>query len=198
MAVFGRFDEYCGVMPSSLQSSTNILIHRLKKGDEKAFTEIYHTYWHKLLAIGFHFTKNKQTAEDIVHDVLLSLWQRKNDLEIDSLDAYLATAVKFTVFKMLAKTKRRDEMLDTISPESSINNIEQQLDAKFLEDFINGFVEQMGEKTRLIFELSRHHDATNKEIAQTVNLSGKSVEYHLTKALKLLREKIRQIKLFFV
>jgi RNA polymerase sigma-70 factor (ECF subfamily) len=183
---------------SSTRTSKNILIHRLKNGDEKAFTEIYNIYWSKLLAIGYHFTKDKHMAEDIVHDVLLSLWQRKNELAIESLDAYLATAVKFAVFKMLAKSKRRDEILDTIPSENSINNIEQQLDAKFLEDYTNGIVEQMPEKTRLVFELSRHHGASNKEITQKVNLSGKSVEYHLTKALKLLREKIQQIKLFFV
>jgi RNA polymerase sigma-70 factor (ECF subfamily) len=50
-------------------------------------------------------------AEDVVHDVMLSLWQRKNEVSIDSLDAYLATAVKFAVFKMLAKSKRRDEII---------------------------------------------------------------------------------------
>ena len=185
-------------MPSSFQPSKNILIHRLKNGDEKAFTEIYNSYWPKLLAIGYHFTKDKQMAEDVVHDVMLSLWQRKNEVSIESLDAYLATAVKFAVFKMLAKSKRRDEIMDSIPSESSTNNIEQQLDAKFLEDYTNGIIEQMPEKTRLVFELSRHHSGSNKEIAQKVNLSGKSVEYHLTKALKLLREKIRQIKMFFV
>ena len=185
-------------MPSSFQPSKNILIHRLKNGDEKAFTEIYNHYWPRLLAIGYHFTKDKQMAEDIVHDVMLSLWQRKNEVSIESLDAYLATAVKFAVFKMLAKSKRRDEIMDSIPSESSTNNIEQLLDAKFLEDYTNGIIEQMPEKTRLVFELSRHHSASNKEIAQKVNLSGKSVEYHLTKALKLLREKIRQIKMFFV
>ena len=58
------------------------LMKRLRSGDEGAFTEIYHRYWEQLLAIGFYHLRDKQSAEDIVHEVMLSLWKRKEELVI--------------------------------------------------------------------------------------------------------------------
>src|SRR5215216_4473595 len=87
------------------------LLARLYTGDELAFTEIYNRYWEKLLAIGYYYMHDKQAAEDIVHDVLISLWSRKNELNIQSLNAYLGAAVKFAVFKAIARDKKRRELL---------------------------------------------------------------------------------------
>jgi DNA-directed RNA polymerase specialized sigma24 family protein len=97
--------------------SDDQLVSRLRLGDEIAFTEIYNRNWEKLLAIGYYHTQDKQTAEDIVHEVMISLWSRKTVLEIRSLQSYLATAVKFAVFKAIARDKRRRNILAGIYKE---------------------------------------------------------------------------------
>src|SRR5688572_2681481 len=98
-------------MKSYSTFSDNELLGYLQKGDEDAFTEIYNRYWERLLAIGYFHMRNKQEAEDIVHEVMMSLWIRKADLKIESLNAYLATALKFSVFKTIARERRRQELL---------------------------------------------------------------------------------------
>lgn len=174
------------------------LIHRLQSGDEQAFTEIYNRYWERLLAIGYYHTQNKQAAEDVVHEVMMSLWMRTDQLQIQSLNAYLGTAVKFAVFKNIVREKKFFQILEEKEPTESITTIEQGLDAKFLEEYFKGIIEQLPEKARLIFHYSRNEELSVKAIAHKLDLSPKAVEYHITKALKTLRESFKKIKSFFV
>lgn len=128
----------------------------------------------------------------------MSLWIRKNDVEISTLPAYLATAVKFAVFKSIMREKRRREILNAGSSQLGTTNLEEGLDAKFLAEYIHGTVEQLPEKARLVFELSRDHELSIKEIAKKMELTPKAVEYHMTKALRALKDTISQIKSFFI
>jgi RNA polymerase sigma-70 factor (ECF subfamily) len=172
------------------------LMKLLKRGDEAAFTEIYNRYWEKLLAIGYYHTKEKSAAEDIVHDVMLSLWLRRNELEVQSLNAYLGTAVKFAVFKSIARARRAEAIETEIYLEDK-TLIEEKLEAKFMEEYLHGAVEQLPEKARIVFQYSRNENFPVQLIAHKLNLSPKAVEYHMTKALRVLREKLQKIKLIF-
>jgi RNA polymerase sigma-70 factor (family 1) len=174
------------------------LLKRLQAGDDDAFTEIYNLYWNKLLAIAYYHLRDKQAAEDIVHEVMMNLWLRKSDLTINSLQAYLATAVKFALFKSIARSKRHKEILDGQSFPNQISDIEEKLDAKFLQDYMQGTVEQLPEKARLVFTYSRFEELSIAEIASKMDMSPKAVEYHMTKALRALRETLKKIRSFFI
>jgi len=174
------------------------LVSRLQSSDEHAFKEIYNRYWEKLLAIGYYHTQNRQAAEDIVHEVMMSLWIRRAEVHIRSLNPYLGTAVKFAVFKSILRGKKIQRILDEKENTTSNTDIEQQLDAKFLEEYLKGVIEQLPEKAKLIFHYSRNEELSVKAIAGKLDLSPKAVEYHITKALKALREGLRKIKFFFI
>jgi RNA polymerase sigma-70 factor (family 1) len=173
------------------------LLHRLRSGDEKAFTEIYHRYWEKLLAIGYFHTQNKQAAEDIVHEVMISLWTRRSALDIQSLQSYLATAIKFAVFKAIARDKRRRQLLQHQAAPGSETSLEEKLDTRFLQEYLSGIIEELPEKARLVFHYSRDLGLSVSEIAGKLDLSPKAVEYHITKALRSIREALRKIKSIF-
>ena len=174
------------------------LLNRLRSGDKEAFTEIYNRYWEKLLAIALFHSRDKYTAEDMVHDVMLSLWTRRQQVEITTLEGYLATAVKFAVFKHIATGKRRRELLHTPDQQAFNNDIESRLDAKLLQEYLDHAMEKLPEKARVIFQYSRSQEFTNPQIAEKMNLSPKTVEYHITKALKALKEAVRKIKSVFI
>jgi RNA polymerase sigma-70 factor (family 1) len=174
------------------------LLLLMQKGKEPAFTEIYNRYWERLVATGYYYTRTKQAAEEIVNDVLIGLWLRREELVIRSLSAYLGTAVKFAVFKALARKKRRDEILAGQSIGEGHNETEQHLDALFLKDYLEGVVEQLPEKARLAFKYSREEELSINEIAGKMELSPKTVEYHMTKALKAIRNSIRKMNLFLL
>jgi RNA polymerase sigma-70 factor (ECF subfamily) len=174
------------------------LLQYLRKGEEKAFTEIYNRYWEKLIAVGYYHTHDKQAAEDIVHEVMISLWTRKDELKIYSLHSYLATAVKFSVFKSIIREKRRRELLLKRNIPDHFSEVEEKLDARFLQEYLQGVVEQLPPKTKLVFSYSREDKLSVSEIAGKMDLSPKAVEYHMTKALKALRDKLGKIKFFFI
>ena len=176
------------------------LLLLLTDGQEAAFTEIYNRYWERLVATGYYYTRSKEAAEEIVNDVLMGLWLRRASLAIQSLPAYLGTAVKFAVFKTMARNKKRAQLLaGHLAPETETaahNDTELQLDALFMDEWLRGIVEQLPEKARLVFVYSRDQALSVKDIAQKMDLSPKSVEYHMTKALKTIRDSLRKMTIF--
>jgi RNA polymerase sigma-19 factor, ECF subfamily len=172
------------------------LLRWMQKGDEAAFKEIYERYWEKLVATGYAYTKSKESAEEIVNDVLLTLWHRRDAVQIQSLSAYLGTAVKYSVFKAISREKRRREIRDGLRTADEHNEMEEKLDALFLKNFLEGVVEKLPEKARLVFKYSREQQLSVSEIADKMELSSKSVEYHMTKALKTIKEYIRKFNMF--
>jgi len=174
------------------------LLLLIQQGDESAFKEVYYRYWEQLLATGYYYTQNRQTAEEIVHDVLISLWNKRDALLIQSLPAYLGTAVKYAVFKAMARNRRRQELLEGQAlPTDTDRGTEDRLDARFLKDVLEGVLEQLPEKARLVFKYSREDQLSVREIAEKMELSPKSVEYYMTKTIKTLREYVRKFNVLF-
>ncbi|MES1250089.1 MAG: RNA polymerase sigma-70 factor [Chitinophaga rupis] len=168
------------------------LVRQLRSGSAAAFEEIYHRYWKTLLAIAFNRLADKQAAEEAVQDVFLSLWARREEVSIDSLQAYLATAVKFTVFRQLLNEKRRKELLHRNYYPQQLQFEETAIYSKFLDEYIRGIVESLPEKCRLVFKYSREEGLTIPEIAKEMNISVKTAEAHLTKALKTVRGSLKR------
>ncbi|WDF81338.1 sigma-70 family RNA polymerase sigma factor [Mucilaginibacter sp. KACC 22773] len=163
----------------------------LKEGDHAAYTEIYRRYWKKLLLIAWNHSKDQLAAKDIVHDVFISLWERYTDVEINNLSAFLATSVKFTVYKYYQKEQRRNDLaLQNYEYETTVND-EDKLDAIFLQEYVNGIVEKMPEKCRLVFGYSRNLGMKNSEIATKIQITEKGVEANLTRALRIIRGELK-------
>lgn len=172
------------------------LLVMLRNDDDEAFVEIYNRYWDKLLAIGFNHSRSKEVAEEIVQDIFMSLWNRRQSIEIDRLAPWLATAVKFAVFKTLARESRRKALLEDHPLEIPASPDEAIIEARFLKEYLDGVVAGLPEKCRLVFTYSREHQLSTKEIADTLQLSHKTVESHLTKALKTIRYYLGNYRFF--
>jgi len=172
--------------------SDHELIALLKEDDHAAFTEIYKRYWKKMLLIAWNHSHDKATSKDIVHDVFMGLWDRRNTVEILNLSAFLATSVKFSIFKFYQKESRRTELISQNYQFEELTNDEDKLDALFLNEYINGIVEEMPEKCRLVFSLSRDLGMKNAEIADKLNITEKGVEANLTRALKIIRAELKK------
>jgi RNA polymerase sigma-70 factor (ECF subfamily) len=159
----------------------------LKLGDQGAFTEIYERFWKKLLQIAWNHTKDKKMSEDMVHEVFMSLWERKEKLDIADVGAFLATSVKYTVFKNYQRESRRSKLAELNYPFNNITDDEEKLDAIFLREYIDGIVEKLPEKCKMVFRYSREKGLKNAEIAAEMNITEKGVEANLTRALKMIR-----------
>ncbi len=172
------------------QLDGHTLLKMLRHSDQKAFSEIYDRYWNKLLAIAYHHSHSRETAEEMVQEVFLSLWKRRADVTIGVLENYLATAVKFAVFDYRLKEKRRKDLLIGNYVSETFHDIENSVQAKFLEDYIRGIVECLPEKCKLVFHYSREQGLGNEEIADRLGISVKTVEGHITRALKTIKNSL--------
>ncbi|MBD1431547.1 RNA polymerase sigma-70 factor [Sphingobacterium sp. DN00404] len=170
----------------------NELIDLLRQGDESAFTEIYNRYWKKLFTIASNRVDSLEDAEEIVQDIFISLWNRKTDLQIRlELSSYLAVSVKYRVFQTLNRYFQKRKYRDYILTKEQFDNSTQQLlDFKELQDELAKYVQRLPEKCQLVFRLSREEGCTQKQIAEKLNLSEKTVEAHLGKAFRILRIKL--------
>lgn len=167
------------------------LLELMAQGRQDAFTEIYNRYWKKMLLVAWNHTRDKAQAEDIVHEVFLSLWEKRQDKLIENVPAYLSTSVKFSIFKHYQREHRRARLASTNYAFNEIANEEEVLDALFLKEYINGIVEQLPEKCRLTFQYSRLEGLSNTEVAAKMGISEKGVEANLTRALKVIRGNLK-------
>lgn len=170
-------------------------------GDEDAFTEIFLAYNCRLKRFICSYTNNSTLAEDVVQETFILLWEIREILNPEkSLLAFLLTIAKNKALNALKKqksnltsqTKYRNVMYREM--EVNIQSMEYLLPhgliVKDIESIIKKTLSGLPSKTREIFEMSRYGGIKNKDIAEQLSISIKTVEYHLSKALCELKVSI--------
>jgi RNA polymerase sigma-70 factor (family 1) len=162
------------------------LLDLLRLDDRKAFDILYKKYSPKLYYAAYNLFRDREVCEDLVQELFIDLWTKRNELNVSSLEWYLKVAIKNRVL-MYIRTQRA--MLDV----SAIEVLAEKYsaDSKLIQHDITRVLESnvalLPEKCRQIFTLSRREYLSNKEIASRLNISIKTVENQITIALRYLR-----------
>lgn len=165
-----------------------MLLQQLKDGSEAALTLLYKAHWQSLFLTAFNVLKDKKACEDIVQDIFLQLWLRRETLMVrDSLATYLSAAVRYQVFNHLRKACKTVTRQQLPHNTSLAANSDDRLLAHDLYTRIHKAVKTLPEKCRQVYCLSRDEQLTHKQIAAQLNISVKTVENQLTIALRRLR-----------
>jgi len=167
-------------------------------GDIDAFEEIYNRYWLKLYSAAYKRVKERETAQEIVQDFFTSLWINREQVKIQtSLQGYLFTSIKYLVLNYKRAEAVRNSYAEILQMVNSSfdNSTEENYYYKELLERVEVEVNHLPPKCRNVFELSRKQYKTNKEIAQLMGISEKTVENHLTKALRYLRVNLNSVLL---
>lgn len=171
----------------------------LKGGNEESFALLYNQYWDKLYYLAFQKLRSQHAAEEIVQEVFLTLWKKREELEIKSLSSYLAAMVRHSVYRYLAKEKElknREFIFHGRQPQS--DRFDQHIENKLILKKILELSNQLPEKCRLVFQYNKLEDRSLKEVAKQLNISQKTAETHLTKALKIIRLSMRSLMHLFL
>ena len=168
------------------------------KNDKQQFSRLYDKYWESLFAVAFHRCRDQSMAEDCVQDVFLSLLNHKNAKSIENLGAYLTKAVKYSILRAIYK-HNRTQYLEEYSDDIEMMelSIEDAMEEKMLKEHLFSKVEELPKQCRIIFKSSRQDYLSNDEIAEKMNISKRTVENQLSKALKVLRKYLPIIFYFF-
>jgi len=163
------------------------LICLLKKGDELSFTEIYNRYWDKLYYIAYKLLKDTDSAEEIVQDVFMMLWRKRETLNIQSATQYLAAMTRYAVYRHILKEKNNKKNENIVGLMSAEATSEINVDNKILLEIITKLSNKLPEKCRLVFQYNKLQDQSLSDVAEQLNMSQKTAEGHLTKALRAIR-----------
>ena len=169
------------------------LVKRLQQNEEEALTIIYKEYWEIMYVAAYNLVKDKSVCEDIVQEVFISLWQRREKLQIKtSLKSYLYTSTVYKVYDHFSKNKKmlKDELFDNFENKIEASNPETKLMHEELIHHLDAIVDSLPDKCREVYKLSRENMLSNKEIAEQLNISQRTVEGHISKALKILKESL--------
>jgi RNA polymerase sigma-70 factor (ECF subfamily) len=166
------------------------LLEMLKQDKLSAFKELYGRYWKKLYGEAFKRLKSRESAEEIVQEIFTNLWLKRHSQTITTTVAgYLHSTVTHRVIDRYRKELVRakyNEAFRVVYSETD-NSTEDEIILRELTYAIETEVRQLPDKCRSVYELSRNEHKTNKEIALQLGISEKTVENHITRALKALR-----------
>ena len=177
-----------------IQTNEVELLNQLKAGDERAFDQLFRGYYKYLVVIAYQYIKDDHISKDLVQEVFMDLWKRREVIDIDfSLKYFLRRAV---INKCLATAKKNSRMSfkeDAGSELStSFNEAEKAFQMKELNEILEEAYAQLPERCRLIFKMSRQENLSHKEIAAKLDISTKTIENQITKALKIVREALKK------
>jgi len=171
--------------------SDNELWDAVVADNNRAFVLLYNRYWKKVYNTAHYYLKHPAAAEEITHDVFVSLWEKRKSNKIENFLPYLQATARYQVYKYLKTAKVNctayfDQFADAIVPpvyNSGVNKLEYENMEFRLAQLLN----DLPPKCREIFWLSRMNSLSNQEIAEKLNISKRTVENQLTRALKALR-----------
>jgi RNA polymerase sigma-70 factor (ECF subfamily) len=165
------------------------IIKRLSDGDQSAFRIVFEHYYPRVSEFVRRIVKSESLAEDITQDIFVKIWERREifGVEVSSFSKYIYVMSRNAAINALRRTGRITPLSSESFGQSDSTSIEDSYYAQEKELIIRLAVCQMPEQRRRIFEMSRYMGMDNQTIATTLNLSKKTVENHLTLALKTLR-----------
>ena len=169
------------------------LLERLRQGDASAFDAIFRAWYGPLVGTAERMLRDRAVAEELVQDVMLELWRRRETLAPDgSPQAYLFQATRNRVLNHLRHLKieqRSEPEVRSESPTSS-PHADAAVAQKELDAAVHRAVQSLPDRCRQVFELSRVHGLKYSEIARQLGISVKTVEAQMGKALRTLREQL--------
>ena len=182
-----------------------ILTEKISMGEEGAFRTLFNIYYPKVLAFITCIVKEQSDAEDIAQDIFVKIWERREMLpdHVTSLTGYIYRMSRNAALNKLRRSanlqyvSELDQHASDYSESASGTEIENEYYAREKALFIRLVVNRMPKQRRLIFEMSRYHGLDNQSIADILHISKKTVENHLSLALKELREALAILAMFF-
>jgi RNA polymerase sigma-70 factor (ECF subfamily) len=178
----------------SSDNFTQELLARLKNGDMLAFDQVYELYSHKLFSFVFKILKNEAEADDIVQEVFVKIWESRWSLvDFKLLNSYIFTIAYNHSIDHIRKRISNNKYLEHLKNSAVVNftpTIISQIEFNELHNQVEKLIANLPERQKQVYLLHREEGLTYPEIAEKMGISKNTVENHMVKALKYLRQNI--------
>jgi len=168
-------------------------LQKIYAGDVKAFESVFEYYYQQLCSFTLKYLKDPDDAEEVVQDTFVKFWNKRKEINItSSLKSYLYQSVKNASLNRIQHLKVvRDHEESHVKPTSAYQSSDPLVEME-LQEKINSSLEQLPPERKKIFLMSRNEGLKYKEIAEKLNISIKTVENQMGKALKFMRTELAE------
>jgi len=165
--------------------------------DSAAFTEIYERHWSAMYRSAYNVLRDENACLDIVQEVFVWFWEHRLTLEMSSVKSYLLVAVKYKVANFIRNSKVRSSFFERL-PKVELDDDypDEALEVKELQEMIKKFVLELPDRCQEVFNLSRNEHLSNREIAEKLGITEKTVENQINTALKRIKGNLGRLAVF--
>jgi len=174
------------------------LLSGLKKGDHTSFEKIFDLYSKPMYRFSLSYLKSKEAAEDVVQEVFMKIWINREGIRKDaSFHSYLFTIALNAIRKQFNLLSTVNEINHDLLLELSSRkqDFDERADYQDLLNKLHEFIDRMPEKRKQVFIRKKFEDKSLKLIAEELQIDPKTVEYHITEAMKFLKKEFENLNL---
>jgi len=174
------------------QMTDESLFSLIRKDNHLAFDQIFIRHWEKLFRTVYTILEDEETARDTVQDLFAKLWLKRGEIKIENVSGYLFQAIKFQAFQHLRQKKIDKKILGRVEKIAFGLTTEEAVNFNEVNEEYQKAVDSLPERSQEIFKLSRMDNLSNQDISKRLDISIKTVEYHISIALKQLRSRMTE------
>jgi RNA polymerase sigma-70 factor (ECF subfamily) len=172
----------------------NLLLTQLRAGNEASFTKIYNLYWERLFFIAHKRLHSAEDSKEIIQNVFFTLWQKREQLDIQNLPLYLAAMVRYAIYRHIANEKRREGLIRNFSlTESGKVTDCFDIDNKQLIDILTHFTTGLENNYRIIFIQHKLMDQPLDRVAEQLGVSPRTAERYVEKVMSIMRQHLQKL-----
>jgi len=180
-------------MEESILNSDEKLMLEIKADNMFAFDVLYKKYSKRLYSFAYSILKSSEESENIVQDVFLTLWEHRNKVEKNSsIKYYVFTIAYNSAISILRKKASESQFIEYLKSLQDLNQepVNIELEYKELTDKLNSIINHLPDRQKEVYNLHKAEGLKYQEIAERLNISVNTVENHMSRALKTIREKL--------
>lgn len=167
------------------------LIHRIRKGDKSAFRILFDKFYQLLLGVAITLLKDLDAAKDAVQDVFFQIWKKREQIQIQlSVSAYLKRAVRNQALNQIRRNKAFADSAKMTNEVAKEANVLEIMEGNDLQEVLQKTIDSLPERCRLVFMMRRMQGMSHKDIAESLDISTKTIENQMTKALSILKKAV--------
>ncbi|HWV65461.1 RNA polymerase sigma-70 factor [Chitinophaga sp.] len=165
--------------------------------DAVTFDQMYARHWKPLYRTAFRILKDEQAAEDIIQDTFIRLWEKWDTIAHTNIKGWLFTTSYHLVLKNLKQLQASESIERASFPEPRAGEADEPIRTRQLQLQVDTCVNNLPDQCRRVYTMSKREEFSIKHIARELGISPKTVEYHVSTALRRIRQSIGRVTLLF-
>lgn len=175
-----------------------LLALQVQNSNEQSFRKLFEALWDTLYTYAISIVMDSSISKDLTQEVWIDFWQRRKEIEPKNIKGYLYKAIRYKCYNYLRNQKLNTTQLEIAEAIFENSDMEKEEDVIYLSKKIDSILATLPPRCQEIFMLSRIHNIRNKDIAEHLLISQRSVENQISRALKKLRENLDMIPSFLL